>query len=141
MYIRPSVRTGNITIQVTGYNGASSPLPYMLRVQRVPEVQLPSCAQTIPRLGQGVALTQTFASLRPNNARFNTLFLVDRKTMGDYWGAAAANNVVNSITSRQKTLANLGFPSVVIPIETNAAAAKLRRRRIVDMRLSCGPAA
>jgi hypothetical protein len=125
LYIRPSVRTGNITIQVTGYNGAADGLPYMVRVQRVPETQLPNCEQTIPFLGQGVAGTAT-SSVRPNNAKFNTLFLVDRKAMGNYMGTGAATQVMTSLTSRQTALANLGFPNVVLPVETDGTVQTAR---------------
>ena len=111
--------SGYYTLEVAGYNGASSNDPYVLRVKVTPPPPVPACAaRTFPFAGQGVAGTLPGA-LAPD---VNTLFLVDRQRLGDLYGATAASNVVSSLA----TLAgrsDLGVVGAVIPVEGDATVA------------------
>ena len=102
---------GYATIAVFGYNGASSPDPYTLRVT----TQTPPGITCTPRtLTGGTAGTvPTIASLPTN---LNTLILVNEKRIGATYGAAAETSVVSSLTHLAGD-ASLGVSGAVIPVE------------------------
>jgi hypothetical protein len=107
-------QSGSYTIQVTGYNGASSDLPYLLRVEQVAPPALPACpARSF--VGGGTAGTMPSV---PANA--NTLFLVNAKQLGDLYGATAESNVLQALGSLTN---QFGVVGAVIPVETNPAVA------------------
>ena len=91
---RPAA-AGTSTIAVFGYNGASSPQPYTLRVttQAPPTHQLP--AAHVHR----AAPAGTLPAPRSLPTNLNTLILVNEKRIGDTYGAAAETNVVAALTS------------------------------------------
>ena len=106
--------TGNYTIQVTGFNGAFSGQPYLVRVEETPPPVLPPCQ---PRTLSGAGTAGTMPAVAGN---VNTLFLVNEKQIGDLYGAAAEASVVSSLT----TLAgrsDLGVVGAVIPVESDPA--------------------
>jgi uncharacterized delta-60 repeat protein len=86
--------TTPFTIQVSGFNGASSPQPYVLRVTVLPPLtaKAPCPARN---LTGGVAGTLP-TSLDPAT---RTLILVNQKRLGDLYGAAAATNVMNKLAT------------------------------------------
>ena len=110
---------GFYTLEVAGYNGASSSDPYVLRVKVTPPPPIPACAaRTFPFPGQGVAGVKP-ASMASD---VNTLFIVDQKRLGDLYGSAAASDVMNALG----TLAgrhDLGVNGAVLPVEGDANVA------------------
>jgi Tol biopolymer transport system component len=109
--------TGEYIVQVSDYEGDSR-IPYMLEVEVEGPPNLGPCqARTFPFAGQGVA--GTMPSIPPN---VNTLILVNRKRLGDTYGAAAATSVMNSL-AQLAGRADLGIVGAVLPVESNAAVA------------------
>ena len=106
--------TGAYTIQVTGFNGAFSDQPYMVRVEETPPPVLPPCQ---PRTLSGAGTAGTMPAVAGN---VNTLFLVNEKQIGDLYGAAAESSVVSSLTSLAGR-ADLGVVGAVIPVEGDPA--------------------
>jgi uncharacterized protein YjbI with pentapeptide repeats len=110
---------GYYTLEVAGYNGASGSDPYVLRVKVTPPPQVPVCAaRTFPHAGEGTIGVKP-ASIASN---VNTLFIVDKKRIGDLYGASAANGVMSSLT----TLAgrsDLGVVGAVIPVDGDSNVA------------------
>ena len=85
---------GTYLVEVTGYNGASSPAPYLLRATLLPTGQATSCPpieypNPTPAPGTSDAV--------PDNA--NTLFLVDTQRLSAAYGAAAEQQVWNALGS------------------------------------------
>jgi hypothetical protein len=112
-----SAGTGTYTIQVSGYNGQTSDLPYTIRIEEDPPVPPPACSPRVfAHAGEGTAR----AIPAGYNANLNTIFIVDAKRIGDTYGAAEETNVMNALT----TLAgrnDLGVSGAVIPVEGNAS--------------------
>jgi hypothetical protein len=107
---------GNYTIQLSGYNGASSGASYLLRVRQTLPPGAGACpARTFAFGGQGMSGT---ASAVPANVK--TLFLVNQKRLGDTYGAAAAASVM----TRLNTLAaRTDVVGAIVPVEANGAVA------------------
>ena len=102
---------GFATIAVFGYNGASSPQPYSLRIT----TQAPPSLNCSPRtLTGGTAGTVPPDSSLPSN--LNTLILVNEKRIGATYGAAAETSVISSLTHLAGD-ASLGVSGAVIPVE------------------------
>ncbi len=111
--------SGFYTLEVAGYNGASSPDPYVLRVKVTPPPPIPACAaRTFPFLGQGVAGAKP-ATIASN---VNTLFVVDQQRLGDLYGAAAADGVMTSLSALAGR-SDLGVIGAVLPVEGDAGVA------------------
>ena len=107
---------GFATIAVFGYNGASSPQPYSLRVT----TQAPPGINCSPRtLTGGTAGTVPADGSLPSN--LNTLVLVNEKRIGATYGAAAETSVISSL-NRLAGDASLGVSGAVIPVEGLAQA-------------------
>ena len=107
---------GFATIAVFGYNGASSPQPYSLRIT----TQAPPGINCSPRtLTGGTAGTVPADGSLPSN--LNTLVLVNEKRIGATYGAAAETSVVSSL-NRLAGDASLGVSGAVIPVEGLAQA-------------------
>jgi hypothetical protein len=104
--------SGFYTIQVSGYNGASSPDPYVLRVKVTPPPDIPDCPQReFPFDGQG---TPSTIPAIPDDV--NTLFIVNQKRLREMYGAPAATNVMaalNTLAGRT----DLGVTGAVIPVD------------------------
>jgi hypothetical protein len=108
---------GEYVVQVSDYRG-DSPLPYMLEVDVSGPPDLGACApRTFPNAGAGVVGTI------PNvPANVNTLILVNRKRLGDTYGAAGMNNVMaklNQLAGR----ADLGVVGAVVPVDGDPGVA------------------
>ena len=85
------------TIQVTGFNGASSDQPYMLRAETTAP---PVSATCVPRTFTGTGtIAPGLTTTAPGQAaaEVNTLFVVDDQQLGNIYGAAGAG------TSRSST--------------------------------------
>jgi Tol biopolymer transport system component len=104
---------GFFTIQVSGFNGASSPLPYMLRVETTPP---PSLAAVPPRAIAGSA--GALPGALP--AGLNTLFVVNRQQLEGLYGAGPATSVITTLNANLAALNGLGFPSAVLQVDGDA---------------------
>ncbi len=102
---------GFVYLAVFGYNGASSPQPYTLRVTtQAPEAQV--CA---PRaLSGGTAGTVPAISSLPQN--LNTLILVNEQRIGATYGSTAETDVVAAL-NRLAGDSNFGVSGAVIPVD------------------------
>jgi ABC-type oligopeptide transport system substrate-binding subunit len=105
-------QAGNYTIQITGFNGAFSDKPYLLRVSQQNAFPLPQCQ---PRtMGSG----GTAGAMPAVPAGVNTLFLVNEKQLGDLHGAAAESSVVAALNSIAGDSAD-GVIGMVVPVESS----------------------
>jgi len=107
--------SGYALIAVYGYNGASDPKPYSLRVT----TQAPPSLTCTPRsfgttAGQGTPGAVPTITSMPSD--LNTLILVNEKRIGDTYGAAGETNVVTALSSLAGD-ATLGVSGAVIPVE------------------------
>jgi Tol biopolymer transport system component len=92
-------QTGYVTIGVSGYNGATSTTPYVLRVQETPPPALPPCPartwpnNTPPSNYPAGALPSTL----PTTTK--TLFLVDKQRLTALYGSTAVTTLLNSLNT------------------------------------------
>lgn len=102
-----------LLIQVSGYNGSSSPQSYVLRIRIVPPPALPPCpART------GVDSTNDpVVALPATSSTTKTLFLVNRGRMGDLYGAAATTAMVNNLAT---VASRTEVGGLVVPIDADA---------------------
>jgi hypothetical protein len=106
-------------LQVTAYNSGRSNAPYVLYVKEYAPPAPPEC----PSPKAFAHPLDTNAGTAPSSlpTGLNTLFLVDQKRMSQTFGNAAAQSVIDKLT----TLAGqstLGVTGVVYPVDGNAAA-------------------
>lgn len=105
---------GSYTIQITSYNGDTSPEPYMLRAT----TEAPRAAASVPaRSVTGTA----GAPIGALPAGLNTLFVVDRQRLEGLYGASAASSVLGTLASNLASFRNLGFPSAVLSVDAYAS--------------------
>ena len=103
---------GHYVLQVSGYNEASSPRPYTLRVTSAAPRALGPCApRSFPHPTEGVAGTPATI---PANA--NTLFLVNRLRLGRTYGTGSASDVLAALATTAGQNA-LGVSGAVVPVE------------------------
>jgi CSLREA domain-containing protein len=99
------------TVQVSGYNGASSPMPYMLRAQvRAPRT-LPGCEpRTFPNpLGAPSSAVTLQSGL-------DTVFLVNTQRLRGTFGADA-QVALDALQNNLAELETLGLKSAVVPLD------------------------
>jgi CSLREA domain-containing protein len=98
------------TVQVSGYNGASSPAPYMLRAQvRAPRT-FPECQ---PRT---LSLGAPGTSVNHLSTNLNTVFLVNMQRLRATYGADA-EVALNALQSNLTALEGLGAKSAIIALD------------------------
>ena len=104
------------TIQVSGFNGASSDDPYMLRVSSTPPPDL-TCTPF-----PGTAQTPATALTRPASpgANVNTLFVVNVSQFRRAYGAAA-DTALTRIENALPALGSRGFPSAILQVDADSA--------------------
>jgi hypothetical protein len=106
------------TIQVTAFNAGSSKQPYVLYVKEYAPPPPPSCPapRTFVHGGEGSA------GVAPSSlpANLDTLYLVNKKRMGDTFGATAAASILNELSTLNGT-ASLGLTGVAYPVESDSA--------------------
>ena len=125
---------GFYTIQVTGYNGATSPDPYMLRVATAP----PRPTSTVPpRTITGTAGPALPATLPTG---LNTVFLVNRRQLEGIYGSTGATNVMTALANDSAAFTSLGFPNVTLSVDTLRRPVQARVRR-AGTRIPGDPAA
>jgi CSLREA domain-containing protein len=105
--------SGFYTVQVTGYNGATSPDPYMLRVATAP----PRTTSTVPP--RSITGT-TGPALGTLPTGLNTVFVVNRQQLEGIYGSPGATNVMNALSSDSAAFTSLGFPNVVLSVDAYA---------------------
>jgi hypothetical protein len=112
-----ALRAGTYYIQVSGYNGETSPKPYSLRT-RLPAVPtLPVCpAYTPSQVSPGPAGF--------SDAGANTVVLVNYERLRQSYGSEAEALILWLNDSGNRTaMATLGFPMAVVPIEDGPGVA------------------
>ncbi|HWN22364.1 MAG TPA: PxKF domain-containing protein, partial [Gaiellaceae bacterium] len=103
---------GYYVLQVSGYNDASSPRPYTLRVTTAPPPNIGPCApRSFSHPTEGSA---GIPAVIPANV--NTLFLVNKLRLGRTYGAGPANDVLASLATVAGQNA-LGVAGAVVPVE------------------------
>ena len=79
-------------MQVSGFNGAASPTPYLLRITVLEPAARPACAaRTVGTAGTEASLPSSI----PADTR--TLFLVNQERLGDLYGASQAASVMSEL--------------------------------------------
>jgi Tol biopolymer transport system component len=102
--------SGFYTIQVTGYNGATSSAPYMLRVATQPP-------RTLSTVGARTIAGTVGPTLPTLPTGLNTVFLVNRRQLEGTYGSTRATNVINALTKDSTAFKNLGFPNVILSVD------------------------
>jgi hypothetical protein len=93
-----SGQSGFVTIGVSGYNGASSTKPFVLRVQETPPPPLPNCpARTFPNGAPSSFAAGALPSSLPTTTK--TLFIVNKQRLTAMYGATAVTNLLNSLNT------------------------------------------
>ena len=105
---------GAYTIQVTGYNGTTSPSPYMLRVTVAPPLTASTVASRTVGATVGPALNNLPAGLK-------TVFVVNRQQLAGRYSDAAAGSVITALQNNLTALSNLGFPSAILSVDRFAS--------------------
>ena len=106
---------GQVTIAVFGYNGASSPDAYTLRVRESAPPATQICpARVLPSTGSTPDSLPSLSSL-PSN--LNTIVLVNELRLGDTYGSTDEANAVAKLHSLAGDAA-LGVSGTVVPVET-----------------------
>jgi hypothetical protein len=112
--------TGNAYVTVSGYNGASSLDPYVLRLQVTPPPTLPACPAVT---GMSTPTAGTLPSPSSLPADTQTLFLVDRQRMAalhDGTNAMSINTLLSSTTSPLVQVASRPeVKGAIIPVDGN----------------------
>ena len=107
------------TVAVFGYNGASSPKPYTLRVTSREPVASTCAPLVLPHHGEGTLGSQAPGTI-PSNV--NTIILVNAKGIGDTYGTDAETNVMAKLTHLATQDSALGVSGVVVPVDAVAQA-------------------
>jgi hypothetical protein len=92
-------QSGYATIGVSGYNGATSTSPYVLRVQETPPPPLPNCpARTWP---SNTPPSSYPAGALPSSlpTTTKTLFIVDKQRLTAMYGSTAVTTLLNSLNT------------------------------------------
>jgi hypothetical protein len=92
-------QSGDVTIGVSGYNGATSKDPYVLRVQETPPPTIPNCpARTWPNNTPPSSYPAgALSSSLPTTTK--TLFIVDKQRLTAMYGSAAVTTLLNSLNT------------------------------------------
>ena len=86
-------QNGYATIGVSGYNGATSNQPFVLRVQETPPPALPNCpARTFPN---ATPAPGALPSSLPTSTK--TLFIVDKQRLTAMYGSTAVTSLLSSL--------------------------------------------
>ncbi|HEY6584811.1 MAG TPA: DNRLRE domain-containing protein, partial [Gaiellaceae bacterium] len=113
---------GDYIVQVTGYNHASSVLPYMLRVESEAPRQAPTCVPRYADLAPALRGPRPGINLASIPADADTLFLSNGLQLGKGSGAGALD-WFSTATTNLSRLRTLGHPSALVRLEDNAAVA------------------
>jgi Right handed beta helix region len=93
-----SGQSGFATIGVSGYNGASSNKPFVLRVQETPPPALPACpARTFANGAPSSFTPGTLPNTLPTSTK--SLFIVDKQRLTAMYGASAVTSLLSSLNT------------------------------------------
>ncbi|MBW3661633.1 MAG: PxKF domain-containing protein [Actinobacteria bacterium] len=111
-----SGESGFYTLQVSGYNGASSPLPYVLRyhVRSAKIIGLGECQ--IPPFVTSTGHEGSLPAVADLDPATNTLFLVNRQRLTDHWGIVDRDAILSAATSVAGRH-DLGVRGAIVPVE------------------------
>jgi hypothetical protein len=108
--------SGYDTIQVSGYGGATSDAPYMLRIRESTPVQVSCPARTF---AENNAPASSVGSV-PSGTK--TIYLVNSKRLKDTYGSAQAGPVLSQLSSFASAAANGDGQGVVLDVSGSSAA-------------------
>ena len=108
----PPLDAGTYVVQVSGYNGATSPQPYLLRAALAGGGPSPTC----PPLDFPHPEPPPSSSLPAMGASVNTLFLVDTQRLSAAFGAAAEAAVISDVEAVAGDTA-AGVDGAVVPVD------------------------
>ncbi len=111
----PPLAAGTYVVQVSGYNGATSSQPYLLRAALAGGGPSPSC----PPLNFPHPQPAPSSSLPAPGASVNTLFLVDTQRLSAAFGAAAEAAVMSDVEAVAGDTA-AGVEGAVVPVDAYA---------------------
>ena len=116
--VRSSDQGKDLTIRVSGYQGATSRQPYTLLVTVTPPIDLTTCA---PSPIQSASASPLGALPSPGStpANLNSLFIVDSARLSAAYGPAAAQSVLASL-SNLAGRSNLGVVGAVLDVSRDA---------------------
>ena len=108
---------GVATIGVSGYNGATSNQPYVLRVQETPPPALPS---TCPARSFGFPVSSTDQGTLPASVptTTKTLFILDKQRLTAMYGRTAVSDLMNTLATITPRAEVAG---TVLAVDGNAA--------------------
>jgi hypothetical protein len=110
---------GDIVIQVSGFNGATSTQPYVLRAETIAGPSpLPCRSQQFPFAGQGATADPLPSA--PLDSTTETLILVNEKRMGDLYGSASTSVMLSKL---HNFAAQPNVHGVIVPVEAKPAVA------------------
>ncbi len=111
--------TGQYLIQVSGFNGAVSTEPYMVRAEvlppRVPAICAPR-AFTLPGMNAGAAAAASEVP-DPVPAGVDTVFVVNRQQLARIYGDTDADATIAAIRTRLAILEGAGYPSALLQVD------------------------
>ena len=107
---------GNYVIQVTGFNGAASPEPYMLRLEQRAPVALPACQ---PRSFPNGGTNATSLTRGTVPAVVDTVFVVNKAQWERVHGAPAVGAALTSLDGLMSGLATDGHPSAILQVDAD----------------------
>ena len=110
-------QTGVATIGISGYNGASSDQPFVLRVQETPPPTLPACpARTFANGSPSNFAAGTLPATLP--AATKTVFIVDKQRLTAMYGATTVTTLLNGLNT---LAARSEVSGTVLSVDGNAA--------------------
>jgi Tol biopolymer transport system component len=110
-------QSGYVTIGVSGYNGATSTMPFVLRVQEMTPPPLPDCpARTWPGGAPSSFAAGTLPSSLPTSTK--TLFIVDKQRLTAMYGSTAVTNLLSSLNT---LAARSEVSGTVLSVDGNAS--------------------
>ena len=112
----PPLTAGTYTVQVSGYNGAYSSQPYLLRANLLTGSTNPTCGpiqypNSMPAAASGPVTV-------PQGV--NTLFLVDTQRLAAAFGAAAEKQIMTDVQSVASD-SGAGVTGAVVPVDSYAS--------------------
>jgi Tol biopolymer transport system component len=109
-------RPGTYVVQVTGFNGATSAEPYMLRAEQRAPVAVPSCTAR-PFANAGTNSTSLTRGTVP--AAVDTVFVVNKAQWERVHGAAAVASALTSLDGQMAGMAADGHPSAILQVDAD----------------------
>lgn len=110
----PPLAAGTYIVQVSGYNGANSPQPYLLQAAVLGAT---NTSLTCPALGFVANEPASTATAPVISANVNTLYLIDEQRFTAEYGSAALSTVASDI---EATNGVNGVEAAIVPVDAYA---------------------